>query len=94
MRLTEATDWVLSQAITQCVDLKTDGYSWTMFVDAAVDMFDVDVEMLDSALCAALMLTEPPASPFSSGGFNAVGLEVITDPVEVARYRAMCGTST
>lgn len=90
MRLKEATDWVFVQAMAQGADLKTDGFAWTVIVDDAVDKFDVDIEQLDTALCAALSLGAPPPSPLSAS-FEAVGLkvEVVTDPVAIARYRAM-----
>lgn len=89
MRLKEATDWVLARAMRQGTDLKADGYSWTLIVDDAVDKFDVGVDELDRALCAALSLTAPPESPLRPNVFTAVGLEVITDPVELARYRGL-----
>ena len=89
MRLKEAIDWVIAQSIIQGVDLKTDGYAWTLIVDDAVDKFDVGIEQLDAALCAALSLAVPPASPLRPGVFEAAGLQVITDPAEVARYGVM-----
>ncbi|MCW5260013.1 hypothetical protein D5045_07055 [Verminephrobacter eiseniae] len=89
MRLKEATDWVFAQAIAQGADLKTDGYAWTVIVDDAVDKFDVDIEQLDTALCAALSLAAPPPSPLRPASFEAVGLKVVTDSVAVARYGAM-----
>jgi hypothetical protein len=89
MRIAEATEWVLAQSIVQGTDLKTDGYSWAIIVDDAVDKFDVDIDSLDTALCAALSLAAPPPSPLRPDTFEAVGLKVISDPAEVARYRSM-----
>lgn len=89
MRLKEATDWVLARALARGTDLKTDGYAWSVVVDDAVDLFDVDIEQLDAALCGALSLDAPPASPLRPDSFEAVGLKVITDPIEVARYDAL-----
>lgn len=89
MRLKEATDWVLASALAQGTDLENDGCAWTLVVDDAVDQFDVDIEQLDAALCTALSLDAPPASPLRPDSFEAVGLTVITDPIEVARYAAL-----
>lgn len=87
--IAKATDWVLAQAKSQKVDLKTNGYAWTIIVDEAVDQFDVDIEQLEKSLRSELVLAATPESPLRPKGFTAVGLTVITDPIEVAHYQAL-----
>ena len=89
MRLKDATDWVIAQAITGGIDLRTDGFAWTLIVDNAIEKFDVDVEQMDVALCASLSLAAPPASPLRNTVFKPTGVEIVTEPSELARYRAM-----
>lgn len=88
MRMKEAADWVIAQAKAKGADLRTDGYAWALLTDEAVSKFDVDVEQLDTALRAELSLSVTPPSPLCNS-FEAIGLEVVTDPVAVARYAAM-----
>jgi hypothetical protein len=89
MELKTATEWVLAQALAQDIDLKNDGYAWDCVVDEAVEQFDVDIEQLCAALCSALSLEMPPPSEHRHVPFEAIGLKMITDPAETARYRAM-----
>lgn len=87
--IAQATDWVIAQAKSQKADLKTNGYAWTTIVDDAVDRFDLDIEQLEESLRKALSISMNPESPWRANLFTAIGLKVTTDPVEVAKFRAM-----
>lgn len=86
MTIKQAVEWLQAEAVAQGADLKTDVIFWSEVIYKATEKFDIDIDTLEAALCRALSIEESPMRAFNSGVVYR-GLQVISDPAEVARYQ-------